>query len=44
MSNLPIESRLYSDGLFSFSVNVANRATQNSSDRMLRTAGRRAVL
>ena len=28
MDNMPIESRLYSDGLFSFSVNV-NRATQN---------------
>lgn len=41
MDNLPIESRLYSDGLFSFSVNV-NRATQNSSDQMLRT-GRRTV-
>lgn len=41
MDNLPIESKLYSDGLFSFSVNV-NRATQNSSDQMLRT-GRRTV-
>lgn len=41
MDNLPIESRLYSDGLFSFSVNV-NRATQNSTDQMLRT-GRRTV-
>jgi len=39
--NMPVESRLYSDGLFSFSVNV-NRANQNSSDQMLRT-GRRTV-
>lgn len=39
--NVPVESRLYSDGLFSFSVNV-NRANQNSSDQMLRT-GRRTV-
>ncbi|WP_044172209.1 sigma-E factor regulatory protein RseB [Phytobacter massiliensis] len=38
---MPVESRLYSDGLFSFSVNV-NRASQNSSDQMLRT-GRRTV-
>ncbi|HFZ0931190.1 TPA: sigma-E factor regulatory protein RseB [Klebsiella aerogenes] len=37
----PVESRLYSDGLFSFSVNV-NRATVNSSDQLLRT-GRRTV-
>ena len=37
----PIESRLYSDGLFSFSINV-NRATQSSTDQMLRT-GRRTV-
>lgn len=37
----PIESRLYSDGLFSFSINV-NRATQASTDQMLRT-GRRTV-
>ena len=41
MDNMPIESRLYSDGLFSFSVNV-NRATQSSTDQMLRT-GRRTV-
>ncbi|GJL34224.1 sigma-E factor regulatory protein RseB [Enterobacter hormaechei] len=39
--DMPIESRLYSDGLFSFSVNV-NRANQNSADQMLRT-GRRTV-
>lgn len=39
--DMPVESRLYSDGLFSFSVNV-NRANQNSSDQMLRT-GRRTV-
>ena len=37
----PVESRLYSDGLFSFSVNI-NRATANSSDQLLRT-GRRTV-
>ena len=37
----PVESRLYSDGLFSFSVNI-NRATANSSEQMLRT-GRRTV-
>ncbi|XTZ39402.1 sigma-E factor regulatory protein RseB [Salmonella enterica] len=39
--DMPVESRLYSDGLFSFSINV-NRANQNSSDQMLRT-GRRTV-
>jgi sigma-E factor negative regulatory protein RseB len=37
----PVESRLYSDGLFSFSVNV-NRASANSSEQVLRT-GRRTV-
>lgn len=37
----PVESRLYSDGLFSFSVNV-NHATANSSEQVLRT-GRRTV-
>ncbi|SNY71225.1 sigma-E factor regulatory protein RseB [Enterobacter sp. CC120223-11] len=37
----PVESRLYSDGLFSFSVNV-NRAAANSSEQVLRT-GRRTV-
>lgn len=37
----PVESRLYSDGLFSFSINI-NRATANSSDQLLRT-GRRTV-
>lgn len=37
----PVESRLYSDGLFSFSVNI-NRATANSSEQLLRT-GRRTV-
>ena len=37
----PVESRLFSDGLFSFSINI-NRATANSSDQMLRT-GRRTV-
>ncbi|MGY5955846.1 sigma-E factor regulatory protein RseB [Kosakonia sp. BK9b] len=40
--DVPVESRLYSDGLFSFSINV-NRANQNSSDQMLRT-GRRTVM
>lgn len=39
--DVPVESRLYSDGLFSFSVNI-NRANQNSSDQILRT-GRRTV-
>ncbi|WP_313487845.1 sigma-E factor regulatory protein RseB [Pseudescherichia sp.] len=39
--DMPVESRLFSDGLFSFSINV-NRANQNSSDQMLRT-GRRTV-
>lgn len=39
--NLPVESRLYSDGLFSFSVNV-NRASETTSEQMLRT-GRRTV-
>ncbi|AMO47711.1 sigma E regulatory protein, MucB/RseB [Kosakonia oryzendophytica] len=39
--DVPVESRLYSDGLFSFSINV-NRANQNSSDQVLRT-GRRTV-
>lgn len=40
--NLPIESRLYSDGLFSFSVNV-NRANEVAAgEQMLRT-GRRTV-
>ncbi|HEX4503635.1 MAG TPA: sigma-E factor regulatory protein RseB [Scandinavium sp.] len=37
----PVESRLYSDGLFSFSVNV-NRASATSSEQVLRT-GRRTV-
>ena len=37
----PVESRLYSDGLFSFSINI-NRATANSTDQLLRT-GRRTV-
>lgn len=37
----PVESRLYSDGLFSFSVNV-NRANANSGEQLLRT-GRRTV-
>lgn len=40
--DMPVESRLYSDGLFSFSVNVV-RATQNSEEQMLRT-GRRTVV
>ena len=39
--DVPIESRLYSDGLFSFSVNIS-RATSSSSEQMLRT-GRRTV-
>lgn len=37
----PVESRLYSDGLFSFSVNV-NRANANSGEQLIRT-GRRTV-
>ena len=37
----PVESRLYSDGLFSFSINI-NRATAARSDQLLRT-GRRTV-
>mgnify|MGYP000956364902 FL=1 len=37
----PGESRIYSDGLFSFSINVS-RASANSSEQMLRT-GRRTV-
>lgn len=37
----PVESRLYSDGLFSFSINIS-RASANSSEQMLRT-GRRTV-
>lgn len=37
----PVESKLYSDGLFSFSVNIS-RATPTSSEQMLRT-GRRTV-
>ena len=36
-----IESRLFSDGLFSFSINIS-RATSNSSEQLLRT-GRRTV-
>ncbi|MFO6484225.1 MucB/RseB C-terminal domain-containing protein [Escherichia coli] len=36
MDDMPIESRLYSDGLFSFSVNV-NRATPSSTDTVHRT-------
>ncbi|BDH44873.1 sigma-E factor regulatory protein RseB [Salmonella enterica subsp. enterica serovar Choleraesuis] len=39
--NLPVESRLYSDGLFSFSVNV-NRSSEATNEQMLRT-GRRTV-
>ncbi len=39
--DMPVESRLFSDGLFSFSINV-NRASPTSSDQMLRT-GRRTV-
>ncbi|MFP2515531.1 sigma-E factor regulatory protein RseB [Buttiauxella agrestis] len=39
--DVPIESRLYSDGLFSFSVNIS-RAASNSTDQILRT-GRRTV-
>ncbi|MBS1203418.1 MAG: rseB [Proteobacteria bacterium] len=39
---MPVESRLYSDGLFSFSVNVSP-ANQNSSEQLLRT-GRRTVM
>ncbi|HAZ55177.1 MAG TPA: sigma-E factor regulatory protein RseB [Franconibacter helveticus] len=39
--DMPVESRLYSDGLFSFSVNI-NRASQASVEQMLRT-GRRTV-
>lgn len=39
--DIPVESRLYSDGLFSFSVNIS-RAGTASSDQLLRT-GRRTV-
>ncbi|MEL4015286.1 sigma-E factor regulatory protein RseB [Dryocola clanedunensis] len=39
--DVPIESRLYSDGLFSFSVNISQAGTA-SSDQLLRT-GRRTV-
>lgn len=39
--DMPVESRLYSDGLFSFSVNI-NRASSTSAEQMLRT-GRRTV-
>ena len=37
----PVESRLYSDGLFSFSINV-NRTSATSGEQLLRT-GRRTV-
>lgn len=40
--NLPVESRLYSDGLFSFSVNVNRGGDAASGEQMLRT-GRRTV-
>ncbi|MCX8958117.1 sigma-E factor regulatory protein RseB [Erwinia psidii] len=39
--NKPVESRLYSDGLFSFSINVT-AADKNSNSQLLRT-GRRTV-
>ncbi|ARD59603.1 sigma-E factor regulatory protein RseB [Kosakonia radicincitans DSM 16656] len=39
---MPVESRLYSDGLFSFSVNISP-ANQNSAEQLLRT-GRRTVM
>lgn len=39
--NKPVESRLYSDGLFSFSINVS-AADKNSASQLLRT-GRRTV-
>ncbi|WP_147199307.1 sigma-E factor regulatory protein RseB [Pantoea sp. CCBC3-3-1] len=39
--NKPVESRLYSDGLFSFSINVS-MADKNSTNQLLRT-GRRTV-
>jgi len=39
--NVPIETRLYSDGLFSFSVNIAQTAEGNS-ERFIRT-GRRTI-
>lgn len=39
--NRPVESRLYSDGLFSFSVNIT-LADKNSTSQLLRT-GRRTV-
>ena len=39
--NTPVESRLYSDGLFSFSINI-NRASATSGEQLLRT-GRRTV-
>jgi len=39
--NKPVESRLYSDGLFSFSINISP-ADKSSSAQLLRT-GRRTV-
>lgn len=39
--DMPIESRLYSDGLFSFSINVSHAGT-NDSEQLLRN-GRRTV-
>lgn len=39
--NVPIETRLYSDGLFSFSVNIS-QAQQGEAERFIRT-GRRTV-
>lgn len=39
--NKPVESRLYSDGLFSFSINISS-ADKNAASQLLRT-GRRTV-
>lgn len=39
--NVPIETRLYSDGLFSFSVNIA-QTTEGNSEHFIRT-GRRTI-
>lgn len=39
---MSVESRLYSDGLFSFSVNVSRGSGNNNGDQVLRT-GRRTV-
>ncbi len=40
--NVPIETRLYTDGLFSFSVNIAQAGEGNNTERFIRT-GRRTI-